>query len=267
MPIAGRVLSLYSTLAYPQYTTTYVRTDANTCGSDGGAFYLDGTGHICILDSGGGWIDATTWKFIFGHEMGHRVSDANDGPLGGGYNIDPRISSLCQCSYVDNFGGDAHCMQSREAAQSAQSEGFAHFFSTAIFNDRSENNGVYVYPKESLKASSLGYLIIDPPTAFDAYLKSGSDNNQWMEHKCNPGDVDQGVELDWLHFYFELWTSGANEWSIDEMFDIWSDTTGNYGWNNGSNGIMDIVNSQMGSGSDKRNLFYNTGIASGVDHG
>jgi hypothetical protein len=264
MPIAGRVLRNYATLDYPSSTDTYIRTDPATCGTSGGAFY-NWNGRICVLASGGGWGDATTWKFITGHEIGHRVSDRNDGPMSASYGHSD-APYMCRCDHIYTYGSSVHCMTSREPAHAAQSEGFANFFSAAVFNNRTENNGVYVYPKNALiKMGGVWKTVLPPNTYYPWQAIPESNYDRWMEKYCDPGDVAKGVELDWMKFFYELWTTGTNKLSIDEMLKVWDADPTDYGWDNIPGAILDKANSVLGSG--EYDLFEQKGAQAGVNHG
>jgi hypothetical protein len=137
MPIAGRILEKYSTLSMPSGTDTYIHTDSYHCG--GGGAYYQGSGEICVLgEQSLSWSDVTTWKFIVAHEIGHRVADANGAPLGGDYSHSG-APYQCRCDYVTH-GSQLHCLMSREEGETAQAEGFAHFFAAATFNNRTEDD-------------------------------------------------------------------------------------------------------------------------------
>jgi hypothetical protein len=271
MPIAGRILNQYSLLEYPDNTYTYVRTDSTNCvvnnAHEGGAYY-DGSGHVCLRGSGAtGWDDATTYKFLVGHVFGHRMADVNGGPLNSGFDNDD-APGPCRCIDFTAYGGNTHCMGSRDPIEAAESEGFADFFSTAVFNNRSESETkIFSYPQETyfcFLSGGKGYLNIDwdPPHVFPASLdESGSNCNTFMTYVCDPGEADLGVELDWLRLTWELWTTG-NEFSMDQISDIWEDTSGG-NWDD----LLATVESQWeASDPDKVNVFNNKSIQSGVNH-
>lgn len=262
MPIAGRILNIYSTLEYPDSTYTYIRTDDDHCASSGGAYYIPGTPNVCVLGQGaGGWEDATTWKYIPAHEIGHRLADANDGPSGAGYNHSG-APSLCNCDHIEDYGSDAHCLGSREPSCPAQGEGFGHFFASAVFNSRVENDGKYVYPKEAWTLSGDLWIAMDPPTAWNAYITDSTlYYDRWMETYCDPGAANKGVELDWMRFFWEIWTTGDDKFSMDQISDVWEDTATCY-WDD----LLSTVSTQWGNPSNKRTLFISKGNQAGVDH-
>lgn len=268
MPIAATIVGNYSTLAIPENNLTRFRTDIDACESDG-AYYVYGTGNICVVANGDiySWGDMTTWKFTVAHEFGHRVAYANGGPLTNAYSDNP-TESLCKCDHIGSYGDPAHCLQSREYASAAQSEGFGHFFATAVMNARTENNGQFVYPKPAL-ALEPDWITYGPPSPIRAYIGTTEVySDRWMEKYCNPGDTANGVELDWLRFYYETWTSGTSKFSVQEIIDVWDDATDpNLGWDNTGGSVLPTVKTQWGTGSNKAVLFENKGIQAGVDHG
>jgi hypothetical protein len=261
MPIAGRVLGLYSTLDYPTNTKTHVRTDSETCGVSGGA-WTDGS-HVCLLGSGApGWEDVTTWKYIAGHEFGHRVANANGWTAVGGYIDKNLLPNKCKCSHV-TYGSQAHCLQSREYIKHGAQEGFGHLFASALYNSRVENDGKYVYCKEAFDLLGDLWVIMDPPRGWNAFqVLPESFSDRWMEKYCSNGMANRGVELDWLRFFYEMWTSGDYKFSISELLDVWADTSSPYYWNS----LLDTVEDQHGSGTSKYWLFYNKGQQAGVDN-
>jgi hypothetical protein len=87
-----------------------------------------------------------------------------------------------------------------------------------------------------------------------------------MEHNCDPGDVANGIELDWLRFYYEIWTSGGDKFNVGEILDVW-DEAGDYGWNNMSNSLLPTVEDIWGKDDPKTTLFKNKAARTGVKHG
>jgi hypothetical protein len=274
MPVIGRLLQKFDTLSYPANTETYIHTDATHCDQEGGAYWLPpswgGSGtRVCVRAGAAmGWDDVSTWKHIIGHELGHRVAYANGWEAGANYNASGAPTE-CTCNYVEH-GSQLHCLMSREYGDAAQEEGFGHFFAAAMFNDRIENNGKFVYCKESLNQDLDTDNPIHPPSAWNAFV---TDNGQWynkyMSEQCDPGDVARGVELDWLRFYYEMWTTGTYKYSVGELLDIWEvvqdQTPDDYGWDNTDRSVYPSAG-DLFSG-DKLLLMWNKGVQEGVNHG
>jgi hypothetical protein len=274
MPIACRILNYYSTFAYPDYTHTYVRTDSSHCfvsnAYEGGAYYA-GAGHVCLRGSGAtGWDDATTYKFLVGHVLGHRLADANSGPLNSTYGHED-ASGVCKCSYGITHGGTNHCMTSREPIFAAESEGYAHFFSSTVFNSRNTEPTEYMQYQDSftcgieegVRGMALGPYT--PPVALPAgFRDSETQCDSWMENSnmdCDPGPADKGVELDWMHFLWELWTTD-NEYTVADINSIWQDTTDGH-WDGLNATVVDLWSV---SDPGKVDRFVEIGDQAGVNH-
>jgi len=171
---------------------------------------------------------------------------------------------MCKCSYV-NYGSQTHCLQSREYIHAAATDGFADFFATALFNSRVEDDGVFVNYKENwILNVTETWQVVDPPTAWNAYqVAPGYAYDRWMEKYCSDDMTNKGVGLDWLHFMYEMWTTGDNKFSVAELADVWADTAGTTkAWSE----LLATVGTQWGAGSDEYWLFYNKGGQAGVRH-
>ncbi len=268
MPIAGRVLGLYNTLDYPTDTKTHVRTDHDTCGTSGGAW--SSGSHVCLDGDNEDWEDVTTWKYIVGHELGHRVAYANGWTADSNYINKDDYLGLCKCEHT-SYGSPAHCLQSREYIRHGAQEGFAHFFATAVFNNRTENNGKYVYCKESWVGDGESFTSYDPPRVVNAYqVTPETYYDRWMEKYCSVlyegedlvGMANRGTESDWLHFLYEMWTTGDYKFSVSELLEVWAETSYYKYWND----LVDTVGDLYGNPSNERTLFVTKGDQAGVDH-
>jgi hypothetical protein len=88
----------------------------------------------------------------------------------GGYRV-----QACKCDHVS--GDDMnrwHCVQSWEYIVTTQTEGWAQFYATRLFNNQTEGAGKFVYYKEFLFAYPDWWVAL-PPIAFNAYY-----NATWM---------------------------------------------------------------------------------------
>ncbi|MDJ0766196.1 MAG: hypothetical protein QNJ97_24650 [Myxococcota bacterium] len=269
MPIIGKVLSKYSDLGYPTGKNTYIHTDCYpgralaTCCGDGGAYHIGG-GYICMGpgdwgDGGeGGGEGSTYWKFILGHEIGHRVSSAHDGPYGFDYSIDD-TNPQCNCDHVAT-GSQLHCMQSLENASVAEGEGFAHFFSSALFNNRSSSSGIFVYPKETwFYWPEDGWIEVPPERPFDL-----TQYTRWKEGVCGSYHDYRGVELDWLEFFWHAWTTADDytRLTVPELMSVWDEADSSY-WENLLAAAADLW---LYTEPNKVLQFLDKGINAGVDH-
>jgi hypothetical protein len=271
MPIAGRVLGHYNTLAYPTGTKTFVRTDSATCATSGGA-WTDGS-HICVEGDNPTWEDVTTWKYIVGHEFGHRIANVNGWTAVGGYlEKDVDWPGLCSCNHV-SYGSQWHCLQSRELGKHGEQEGFGHFIATALYNSRVENDGKYVYCKESWMGDGESFTPYPPPRVLNAYQVTPENYyDRWMEKYCSSfveeqdgdpvGMANRGVESDWLHFFYEMWTTGTYKFEAAELLNVWDETGSPYLWDD----LVDTVGVEYGNPSNERSLFISKGDQTGVNH-
>ena len=273
MGVATQVLYTYSDNGYPSGVTTRILTDHVYC--DCGAYQLNNSNDLCIVVDDTctqyAWNDISTWKFIIAHEIGHSVGAGNlDGDV---VYSEKAGEDYCNCNHVGGYGRpepNTHCLQSREVIYTAQAEGFANFFAAAIMNQRNWHDGIYVNAKPAYAYSGNNIVTYQPPVWF----KSWSDNfgvtpttARWMENQCNPsGDEEFGTELDWMRFYYDIWTSNPSQYprlQVDEMIDIW-DNVGNHGWDNQPDSVLHTVEDLYPS---KALGFLIRGIVSGVDHG
>lgn len=260
LPILGRILYLYNTMEYPSGTTTAVRTDA-TGGCTIGKYI--GNGRVCVASDFEGE-DETTWKFITAHEVGHRQADATGGPMDGSYDA-PVSQTLCKCDHVS--GTDPmiryHCLQSREYINTAETEGWAQFYATRLFNNQQEGHGTFVYYKQAW--INLGFWeVAQPPVAFNAYY-----NGTWMEDRCLADD--RGVELDWLNFFWNVHTApegSVARLSVDELTNVWAAAGYQGRWDEEL--FPALLSALPGDESSdnylKRWNFYAKGIYAGVVH-
>lgn len=272
MPIAGRIVANYSTFAYPDGATIAVNTNKAKCPHDGA--YTLSYDQVCVVaDSSYAWGDCTRWKYTIAHEFGHAIADRHAGSnlFGGTYSHDVS-EPKCRCDHIANYGSTtSHCLQSREYAQPAQAEGFANFVSSAVFNARVENDGVYVHAKPIWKkVNGVWRNDIMPPNAWLAY-PANTLYDRWMENQCDPGDQALGVELDWMHFFYETWTTGNDyKLTIRQLTNIWNDVTDpESGWDNATNkiGIRKACENRWGEEHPKSVIFRDAAEVAGVDHG
>jgi hypothetical protein len=160
----------------------------------------------------GGGATQAYWKHIVAHEIGHYVQDRAMGEHEFDYALNASTES-CKCDHYDtSWGNNIHCMQSRESVGGAQLEGFAHAFASRVFNQTTSADGTFVYYKPFLDDSNN---VNFPPVAFDAF-----NPNLWMEDHCLASD--QGVEMDWLNFYYRVAAeSESNPVGFSDIFSIY----------------------------------------------
>ena len=161
-----------------------------------------------ITDPGG--VGEEHWKHIIGHELGHFVQDIAMGMHNRSYSDFAVSEPTCMCNFFNP--DEMHCLQSREDIGTAQIEGFAHAFSSRIFNSSSDANGTFVYYKPFLDD---GLNSNPPPQSFSTYYPE-----HWMQNHCP--DADRGIEMDWMSFYFNVMSlATSNPTSPQDLFSIY----------------------------------------------
>lgn len=156
----------------------------------------------------------SAYKYVITHELGHHVQstrfgdqywqwgkdqNGNDSPQFG-------VSSpICRCDHVDS-ANQLHCLQSDEEQGSGSHEGFAHFFASRIWNDRSGYGGIFTYYKHFLQPMpNLPPVNVPPP-----FARIASGVLHWLDVRCGAEpQVGRGVEWDWLMFYYDVNTGAA----------------------------------------------------------
>ncbi len=225
------------------------------CAEDGDANAAC-TGDDCFCS----WADQGTMKFVTAHEFGHVMQDALTGgiTLAGSYTFEceddgnanctvnlgrlddspfsrfpfqlvdpPLMHEVCGCQHV-NAANALHCLQSTERISRADSEGFAQFFASMIWNE-SSGNCRFNYYKEFLDIeggcrvtgdpeactkfplrtpTTTGLMEADvtfPPVAVDCAV-----GQKWRNrNECGLSNIMgleelemnlMGTELDWMTF-------------------------------------------------------------------
>lgn len=270
MAIAGRIVQNYSTYGMRPGNTIRIHTDAVNCrlGGGGGAYAY--RNNVCLAP--GEWDDPSDYKYIVGHEIGHSVlwEVVQEVPTNGMYDFNASSSQTrCLCNHVST-GVKSHCLGSRELIEAAIYEGHGHFFATMLFNNRTEDNGTYVYPKEAWDWIDGQWDTDSPPVKWKAYRSNNSEQvtDRWMEKNCNPGTEDRGVEADWLRFNYELWTTGSDNYSSTDIMSVSDRTYNTYGgwkWNYHKQAATDFASQGVFS-QDKADLYREKGEEMGVDH-
>ncbi|MCU0664143.1 MAG: hypothetical protein MUC50_17670 [Myxococcota bacterium] len=222
--VMTRLLGNGSTLGYLSNHITYISTDnaapTQVCTGTMGMPDIDTDEHaVCIVG------EHVNKKFVIAHEMGHKIAGMNDGPRrgddGGDHGVfgDTDSDERCNCDHISTDEG--HCLNSREHFGKGNAEGFAHFISASTFNNRSQstNNGGFAYYKRVRRPSGDNTVpnYFSPPYQVDL-----TDNETWMESECSVSSGDsRGTEWDWLQFYWNTYTDGADWITIDKIMDVW----------------------------------------------
>jgi hypothetical protein len=160
-------------------------------------------------------------KFVVAHELGHAIADGGSYHMkSSNYNLAVSDTNLCNCpNSTGTFRSDSshHCLTSTELIRAAQNEGFAHFMSNALFNNRDQSSAYWGYCKYALFDGSEG----DTPTAPPITIRTDT-RKKWMEVECNSGNQAQGTGWDWMTFFWELHsdngdTGSTRRWSVSEV--------------------------------------------------
>jgi hypothetical protein len=183
-------------------------------------YYGDQNNAVAYREEIGAGSPLRTEKFLLGHEAGHVAGYWLGGPFYVNYFTDYDFGNgqaneqahLCKWdeSSTDNSSVSGHAMRSHEFARAAWNEGYAHFVSAIIWNDRTSETGTFKYYKTLLQYWYNG----------ESYALGATDDwpVDWLHdsaYGCNcsgsPGPTQcegTGVEIDWLRALWE-WGSGA----------------------------------------------------------
>lgn len=248
--IAGKIWDRKQdgTIQIPSPMDTFVRQDDEYSYEDDYRVFVGGD-------------DTAVKKFVASHEIGHAVGDRLADMHGSSYGAS-KPYSLCSCNHIG--GSCSHCLQSREYIRDAENEGWAHFFSTAVFNNRTSANGWFGYYKD------INYAYPESDCTTQPCEIDVTDDRKWMETYCSTGSDDMGVEWDWLTFFWGLWTEDATyRYSMTEIANVWDEVHDveagdpeyeDWYWD-------DLVQAADNLYSDsKRQEFEDQGTYSGVDH-
>ncbi len=275
--VATRMMHKASALAYPTNSVTRIRTDGeNTPHGGCGWTRINSNGDCCINSSfqwdpqgSGTIVDHSKYKWVIGHELGHRQAHAAGGPITGVSlpNYAPQWTTAHPCNCVD-MAPDPNivCLGSRTSLAGAQQEGWANFIAAAIFNNRTSsgspgnckmawwNMAWDTSPPNPPFQPSFDWT---PPVDIDCDFAP-----RWMERFCTGNNSNRGVILDWQNFFWILWTGDqttSERVDVDEISDIFA-TDNTDTWSSFRSEAASILNSTQLS------HFDDTGALTGVDH-
>ncbi len=263
-PIVGRMLSITSTLDITSNTTFHM-VGCTT----GSAFSGDNNTYYMYIP---GSTDHSREKFRVAHEIGHAIGDLGNPRIRWGDNL-THSSQFCLC-----MNGGTRCLQSWESIRLAQTEGFAHFISTVLYNSRNSNGyfGSYRntrFPNATNPSDIWSMPFCDQPTLICTapWSVNTNYNIRWMENNCSTDMVNKGVEWDWLNFFWTTWSVGADRINIAEIRAIWpvdGSPVEDYNWTNSNPSNFSIRNSaETYLNMQGRQNFLNRAASAGVDHG
>lgn len=245
-PIVDRLLRYANTLDIPGGTVFHMVG----CNSGSG---FSGDNNMFYKYVAGG-TDHSSQKFRVGHEMGHAIGDVGSPRIRWGTNKSHH-SNYCNCTGITS---GSHCLQSWESTRLAQTEGFCHFISTVLFNFRDDGDGFFGSYRDTRFPNASGPDIWElAPWGVDT-----TDSVRWMENNCS-GWANNGVEWDWLTFFWQVWSRGTNRISIADIRSIWptdGSPESDYNWYN----INASASSQLSTA--KHNNFEDVAEDNGVNH-
>jgi hypothetical protein len=179
-------------------------------------------------DSTDVWVSDARWKFVLGHEFGHMVQDfagaglnavyrfVGDESNGAGGLQDPASTQTsaelkrdCTCELIEPGDNRLHCIQSIELSESAQQEGFGHFFAARLYNrvygeaGFSANECVFNYYKQTGAPNLVPTATVHPVPLDCAVPYAHRDT------ACSAVTITNGVagaEIDWLTFFWAITT-------------------------------------------------------------
>lgn len=208
-------------------------------------------------------VDHSRRKFMVAHELGHAVGYVAGDIINSNYS---RYSSNSHCNCDSMGNGDDHCLHSYEYIRAAEFEGFAHFFSSLVWNAPSAANGVFGYYKTTWKYASGAF---SQCTTTPCVRQLNVYDRWWRDH-CEEGVDDRGTEMDWLKFFWSL--RAVNSLTPTTMFEIWSNLPNStaYAWEWDRPGATPLQGVRQAAdvelGSTDLLAFSNRGVEAGVDN-
>jgi hypothetical protein len=133
-------------------------------------------------------------------------------------------------------------MQSLETVTSAQNEGYAHVLSAKMWNRTDEPNCTFGYYKEFLDRECRpgaeqcepdpvvpSLQRTRPPFPISCTARVRWRNTQCLDATATPDKLKQGVELDWLAFYWGINSaSDSSRWTTRLLHDAYVKACGGH---------------------------------------
>lgn len=181
-------------------------------------------------------------KFYAAHEMGHAV-------MLNAVGHDAASNCSFRSAGPSCTSTGSHAMTSMEHSSCALVEGFAHFYSAAVWNERSGGNCWFPYWAPA-------------NTPVDCERGSGIFPLRYMENQCTSSFVGKGTELDWMRALWDYYEdpNTAGRPSFPDILDFLSESSG---WGNGDAWSL----TQDGADAVGTSSRWTTaGTRNGVDH-
>ena len=139
-------------------------------------------------------------KFLIGHELGHALVFHW---YGTGYH--PAASYTTNSGGVDceTPAGMHHAMHSKERQSAAMLEGFAQFYSAAVWNSEGSTGGKFHYYKTNYKNGAVTTIDVEYP------VDAGLNPLSYLENRCSGTLQGYGVEMDWMRAFWDYRTDSG----------------------------------------------------------
>jgi hypothetical protein len=204
-------------------------------------------------------------KWVLAHELGHAIHNHGRGEINRAFDAVTSSTTFCRCEHV-TVANQRHCLQSAETSSTAQSEGFGHFAAAKIWNHATGNDCVFTYYKDFRYPDGRGgYQDQKPPNVTDCRTAV-----QWRDNQCF--GATWGTEYDWMQFFWNTNTVGADTSSMQDLFAIYqiacngSPTTKCAGEAVAWDDLLQAAETYHGIGSAKWLVFKDNGDDYSVDH-
>ena len=165
-----------------------------------------------------------------------------------------------------------HCLQSKQEINGTETEGFAQFYASRVWNDPTSSSCTFTYYKQFLNAN----LTVSQPPVVKSCKNAIGANPKWMVTNCD--SVDEGTEYDWMLFLYAINTAAAFEKTdfaslrnimrtacranTIEKCNFYYDSIS---WN-GSNGLLPAAQTVYGGTADPRYVkLALTGVDTGIN--
>lgn len=194
-------------------------------------------------------------KFLVAHEYGHFAQFNNFTLYGFDYDSVQAGVAACRCDHVVS-ANQLHCMQSLEQYAAAMVEGFAHFYSAKLYNNRLQTDCEYGYYKEVFAL----FVTLTPTVPVTC-----ASTSEWRDSHC-PGIASSAVEMDVMRFLWALYSTLPDRLTMDEIGDLLHAAQTNAGvnpikWSN----VKSAAATVFGNPSAKYTKVVNQGAIHSVD--